>query len=368
MDEQTPIANVIPLRSRHSGDTPGSEGADVSGALRSGWLTQGREALRLQEAAATLTGAAHVIPVAGGGAALHIALLAAAFNPGDQVLLPAIAPVGLATLVVLSGGHPVFCDVVSPGSPMLDPDDVRARITPDTRAIVVVHGGGHPADLARLRRLADEHQLWLIEDCTHALGARLDGRSVGTVGHLGAFALEHTPDGGGFIVCDDAGLAQRLFTLRSSVGRPDGVRFEDAASGTLANGYRIDEEAAAAGIDRLDQLATVIASRRALAEQVRERAREYGLTVAFPPGYLPGADPTYEVLAVLGATADDALDLAVKSHSLGIASTRPRPLHHTPPFNAHVPRVVLPHAEEYGSRALELTPTRRLIETPFFSR
>jgi dTDP-4-amino-4,6-dideoxygalactose transaminase len=331
-------------------------------ALRSGWLTQGRQAQLLQARAIELIGVDHVVPVVGGGAALHLALLALDLAPGDDVLVPSLAPAALATLVVLARGHPVFCDIVSPSEPVLDPDDVARRITPTTRAIVVSHHGGYPASVERLRALADERGLSLVEDCIQALGATVGGRSVGTFGCFGAFALHGAPDGGGFVVAETETLALRLAELRSLTGRPNAMGFEHSVALTLVNDYRIDEAAAAAGVDQLADLPSIVRERRAIVDTVRQRAGRLGLTVAFAPEYLPAVAPACTTVTLLADSPEVIHDLAYKARRGHLDAVQPAPAYHALPFNAHVPRTSLAQVEEFCSRALELPATPMLQE------
>ncbi|HJW76174.1 MAG TPA: DegT/DnrJ/EryC1/StrS family aminotransferase, partial [Thermoleophilia bacterium] len=365
--------NVIPFP-RHPGETPGGlNGLNglkgfgavddaVGEALKSGWLTQGRELQELTERGVKLL-QRRVVPVAGGAAAAHLALLALDLDPGDEVVLPALVPPSLANLVLLAGGRPVFADIVAPESPVLDPDDVARRSTPATRVIVAYHPAGHPAPAAALAGLADSLGIPLIEVCWDALGARLAGRPVGTFGVAGAFALHRAPDGGGLVACAGDQLRGRIEELRSTaVGTSEEV-FEHDVEAFLGNGYRINEAAAAAGVRELETLAQRIAERRSIVERVR-RGATGTTTLAFAPGYLPTAEPSYDALPVLAPSTAAAASLANRARLARLGAVLPQPAYRFAPHNARLPRVLLPKTEEYCARAVELPVVEELLSFP----
>ncbi len=246
--------NVIPFP-RRPGERLDGLDESTNEALKSGWLTQGREARELARRGAELL-QREVVPVAGGVAAAHLALLALDLALGDEVVLPALVPPPLANLVLFAGGRPVFADIVAPETPVLDPHDVARRLSRATRAIIVYHTAGHPAPAEALAELADERGLALIEVCWDALGARLAGRPVGSFGVTGAFALQRTPDGGGLVACADDAVRGRIEGLRSTAAAPGDEIFEHDVETILGNGYRINEAAAAAGVRSIETPAT----------------------------------------------------------------------------------------------------------------
>jgi perosamine synthetase len=339
----------------------GALAEDANGVLKSGWLTQGKHAQDLRRRASELLGSREIVPVAGGSAALHLALLMLELQHGDEVIIPSIAHPGLATLVALAGGRPILADIVAPELPLLDPADTEARISAATRAILVTHTHGHPAPLPEFLALAEGHGLTLIEDCTHALGARLDGRPVGTFGDLGVFALQPLPDGGGLIVCADQETRRRLEGLRSHATQPGDDMFEHSVDITLANGYRIDEAAAAEGVRRLDRLDDELSERRALIARVRALIGD-DLRVVFADGYPAGAQWAAEVFALLAPSAVRARDMLALCRAAGLQASRPLALHHTPPFSHQLPRLDLPQTDAYHARAVELPVDSSLLE------
>jgi perosamine synthetase len=351
--------NVIPFprRAAESLDDFDDAGGE---ALKSGWLTQGREAQELTRRGAQLLQRG-VVPVAGGAAAAHLALLALDLARGDEVVLPALVPPSLANLVLFAGGRPVFADIVAPEVPVVDPAAVAGRVGPATRAILVYHTAGHPASTEEIAGLARERGVPLIEVCWEALGARLAGRPVGSFGLAGVFALQRTPDGGGLVACADDELRVRIEALRSTAATPDDEVFEHDVEAILGNGYRIDEAAAAAGVRAIETLERRIAERRTIVERLREPEGN-GATLLSFAGYPAKAEPSYDALPVLTPSPRHAAALAHRAHAAGLEAVIPQAVHRLAPHNAHLPRVSLERTEDYCSRAVELPVVEELLD------
>ena len=130
-------------------------------ALRSDWLTTGPRVNDFEDAMAKFTGASHGVAVNSGTAALHCAMHAIGIGAGDEVIVPAMTFVATANCVCYQGGTPIIADVCS-DTLLIDPEDVKRRITPRTKAIIAVDYAGQPADWDALRSLADEHGLVLV--------------------------------------------------------------------------------------------------------------------------------------------------------------------------------------------------------------
>jgi dTDP-4-amino-4,6-dideoxygalactose transaminase len=191
----------------------------VQAPVRDGWLVMGQYTEQLEQALCALLGSKHAIAVANCTAALHLSLLACDIGPGDEVLCPALTFVATANAIRYVGATPVFCESVGAHNFNIDPADVRAKLTPRTRAIMAVHFAGYPADMPALSAIAQEHNLMVFEDCAHALVSRLHGRACGTWGRCGSFSFfsnkNVTCGEGGAITTQDDELAARLKRLRS---------------------------------------------------------------------------------------------------------------------------------------------------------
>ena len=164
-----------------------------------------------------------------GTGALHIALLLSGVMPSDEVITTSMTAEPTNTVILQCGAKPIFADV-DPQTGNLDPTSVEAHVTSRTKAIVVVHYAGFPANLKELRRIADQAGIALIEDCAHALGARYHQDGIGTIGDYAIFsfqAIKHmtTVDGGILTMRDSSNVARarklRWFGLAKGVPRTD---------------------------------------------------------------------------------------------------------------------------------------------------
>lgn len=168
------------------------------------------------------TGAKHCIPTDHGTSALHLAFQALGIGPGDEVIVPGLTWVACATAPAMLGARPVLADI-NPHTLCIDALRVEPLITPRTRAVLVVHLYCSIAPLEELAALCRRHNLYLIEDCAQAHGARNNGRHVGTTGIIGTFSMQQgkpmTCGEGGCCITDDDVLADRIYRLRSDSRR-----------------------------------------------------------------------------------------------------------------------------------------------------
>ena len=224
----------------------------------------------------TTLGVDHAVVCNSGTTALVCALEACDIGPGDEVIVPSFTFISTANAVVSVGATPVFADV-EPERYGLDPESVEAHVTDDTAAIVPVHYAGRACRIHELARIADRHDLALVEDAAEAQGARADGEYVGTVGDAGMLSFcqnKVVASGeGGAVVTDDDELAERVRLLRSH-GRVSGDYFSSTGGGeytTLGSNYRMPDVVAAIGAAQLDRIEDLVARRRAVAGAYTER-------------------------------------------------------------------------------------------------
>lgn len=267
-----PIRPSLLPYARHQVDE--ADIAAVAKVLRSEWLTTGPMVGAFEAAFAAAVGAGCAVAVANGTAALHAAAAAAGVGPGSEVIVPAITFVASANCARYLGAEVRFADVRA-DSLCVDPSSVAALVTERTRAIVAVDFAGQPADYAELCAVAKQHQLVLIADAAHALGASYDGRSVGTLADLTAFSLhpvKHITTGeGGMVVTDNAELARSLVAFRSHGIAADHrvrerTRTWEYDMTSLGYNYRLSDVQCALGISQLAKAAGWLARRNAIAE------------------------------------------------------------------------------------------------------
>lgn len=190
--------------------------AEVVSCLRSGWLGTGPRTARFEREFATYKGAEHAVAFNSCTAALHISLLASGVGPGDEVITTPLTFCASVNAIIHAGATPVLADVDS-RTMNIDPQDIRRRITPHTRAILPVHFAGRPADMDEIMSIAREHNLVVIEDCAHAIETEYKGRKAGTFGDFGCFSFYVTKNvitgEGGMVITPSADRADRLKVL-----------------------------------------------------------------------------------------------------------------------------------------------------------
>jgi dTDP-4-amino-4,6-dideoxygalactose transaminase len=195
-------------------------------ALHSGkWGGANRRLLpELERKFADYHGAKHAVSVVNGTVAITVALLAAGIEPGDEVIVPSYTFIATATAVLLLGAIPVFVDVEE-DTLLLDPEKIEGLINPLTKAVIAVHIAGAPADMNRLREIADKHGLILMEDAAQAVGARWQGKGAGTLGDVATFSLQSSKNinagEGGMILTNDDHIADMAWSI-CNVGRLKG--------------------------------------------------------------------------------------------------------------------------------------------------
>ncbi|MET8800841.1 DegT/DnrJ/EryC1/StrS family aminotransferase [Nocardia sp. NPDC004568] len=242
---------------------------------------------RLEDGLQQYFGARYAVLTSSGTAALHSMYAACGIGPGDEVIVPAYTFFATATPLLHLGATPVLGDCDASGN--LDPDDVPRRITKRTKAIVVTHMWGMPAQIRRLKTLADSHGLPLLEDASHAHGASLGGQKLGTFGQAAAFSMNGpkplSAGEGGFVITDDEDVYHRVLLhgqynkrCRNEIpAHSDLSRFAVTGMGLK---HRIHPLAAAIALEQLSHLDEYLEGRQRIAEHIHDELRqEPGLTV-----------------------------------------------------------------------------------------
>jgi len=339
--------------------------------VRSGWWSMGPRVEEFEQEFAGFCGAAHGIAVANGTAALHLALLAVGCGPGDEVVVPSLNFVAAANTVKHTGAEPVFCDIVGPADLNLDPADIEAAVTPRTKALVVLHYGGYPCDMAAVDQVAEHHGLAVVEDAAHAPGASLGGRMCGTLGQVGCFSFfanKNLPVGeGGLMVTDDDELAARLRLLRShgmTTLTWDRHRGHASSYDVVLPGfnYRLDEVRAAIGLVQLRRLPEENAGRARIAARYREALGGHDeLTIPFDDGARTRVPSHHLAVVVLPEGAERA-DVRTALDGQGIQTSVHYPPIHT--FSAYRAdsRRPLPQTEAVAERLLTLPLHGRMTD------
>jgi perosamine synthetase len=236
----------------------------VSEAVLSGWISsRGAFLARFEEMFAAFCGTRVALTTSNGTTALHLALAALDLGPGDEVIVPTLTFIATANAVTYTGARPVFVDSEA-ATWNLDPAAIEAALTPRTKAIVVVHLYGHPADMGPILSIAQRHSLAVIEDAAEAHGARYRGRRVGGLADIGVFSFYGnkliTTGEGGMVVTDRADLAEAM-RIRRDHGMSPNRRYWHPV---LGFNYRMTNLQAAVGVAQMERIDEIIARKRSL--------------------------------------------------------------------------------------------------------
>jgi perosamine synthetase len=258
----------------------GEEEAEAAAAVvRSGWVAQGPRVAEFEREFAGHVQAGHGVAVSSCTTALHLGLHVLGVGPGDEVVVPSFSFIATANAVRYAGATPVFADV-DPLTGNITPQSVEAVATPRTRAVIGVHQGGVPFDVAAVAQLCDRLGAALLEDAACAAGSTYRGEPVGAGGGLAAWSFHPrkllTTGEGGMLTTSDADQAARMRRLREHGMSASAADRHQAATVVLEEydevgfNYRMTDMQAAIGLVQLAKLDQVIARRRELAARYHE--------------------------------------------------------------------------------------------------
>jgi dTDP-4-amino-4,6-dideoxygalactose transaminase len=339
----------------------GPEEADAAAdAVRSGWVADGPRVAAFEEAFAAEVGAAHGVAVSSCTTALHLCLYLLGVGPGDEVVVPSLSFIATANVVRHVGATPVFADI-DPFNGNLSAASVKDVLTEKTKAVILVHQGGHPADVDEMRAAVGD--VPIVEDAACAAGSTIRGRSVGAGSLLAAWSFHPrkllTTGEGGMITTDDPEWAARLRRLRShgmSVSAADRhaagdkVLLEEYTES--AYNYRMTDIQGGIGLVQVRRLAAIVANRRALAARYHELLAPLGVSSMRDPEYGTTNYQSFWIDLPDGAPSQvDVLSALAKD---GVSARRGIMAAHLEPAYAGHPHVALPDTERLTSRSIIL--------------
>lgn len=358
--------------------SPAIEDAEVDevvATMRSGWLGTGPKVARFEQAFRDYKGAGYPVAVNSCTAALHLSILAAGLQPGDEVITTALTFCATVNAIIHAGATPVVADV-DPVTMNMDPDDVEARITPRTRAILPVHFAGRACDMDRLMDLAARHNLKVIEDCAHAIETEYHGRKAGTFGAFGCFSFYVTKNvvtgEGGLVLTADEDAAARVKVLAlHGMSKDAWKRFGDEGYKhyqvvECGFKYNMMDIQAAIGLHQLDRVEPYWRRREDIWRRYMEAFADLPLVLPAPPE--PDTRHAYHLFTVLvdetraGIHRDAFLDgmtrenIGVGVHYLSI----PEHPYYQQTFG-WMPQQC-PHAERIGQQTVSLPLSARLTD------
>ncbi|MEO8642205.1 DegT/DnrJ/EryC1/StrS family aminotransferase [Pseudomonas sp.] len=327
----------------------GREKEYVNQCLDSTWISSRGEFIsRFESEFARYIGAEHATTVSNGTVALHLAMAALGLGPGDEVIVPTLTYVASVNTIMQTGASVVYAESLADTWNVSVPD-ISRRITPKTKAVMVVHLYGLACDMDEVVALCKEHNLLLIEDCAEAFGSLYKGQHVGTFGDVATFSFfgnkTITTGEGGMVVSKNKDVHERACHLKSQGVSKTREYWHDE----LAFNYRMTNICAAIGLAQLERADEIIALKRQVADWYREALEGLPLQMHAEQ---PGTRHSYWMCSVL--LDDPSQRQALRDHlkSKGI-ETRPlfAPAHHMPHCKTDE---TFPVAQDLSSRGMNL--------------
>jgi perosamine synthetase len=326
---------------------------DVIGVLKSGHLRQGAKTEEFEKGFCKRVGSKYAYAVNSGTAALHVSYLSV-LKPEDEVIVPAFTFIATASTVVYSNAKPVFADI-SEETFTIDPQDVNEKISPKTKAIAPVHLFGHAADMKALGEIAEDHDLYLVNDAAQAHGTRIDGRDVGALDDLNCYSFypskNMTTGEGGMVTTNERRLYEKGRLIRSH-GQES--KYYHTIFGL---NYRMTEIAAVIGLNQLEKLDMFLEKRKRNAETLTKALEK--IKGIRPPAAKSNVDHSFNVYSVLmdlsqfKCTRDEFVK-ALQAENIGCRVHYPTPLTKQPVFRENFKVDKCPVAESVSERIFSL--------------
>jgi len=352
---------MVPIARPHFGE---EEALATAETVRSGWVGQGPKVAELERAFAAYVGAPHAVAVSNCTAALHLAMVVSGIGPGDEVICPSLSYIATANSVRHAGATPVFADV-DEKTCTIDPVHAASLITPRTKALLIVHQFGMPADIDACKALCEQHGLLLIEDAACAVGSSYKGKNIGAHSDLVCFSFHPrkvmtTGGEGGMIVTSRSDIADRLRLLRQH-----GMSVNDRERHLSRNlmleeyllvgyNYKLSDVHASVGLVQLKKLEWMIAERRRIAALYQRAFSALPALQVFvePPDRTTNVQ-SY-VVRLRPSCALSRNDFMVSLLDAGIATRRVMVAHQEPVYAGSNVGLRLPVSESLADRAVLL--------------
>ena len=262
------MAYRIPLFDLNFDDCEAQAAYDT---IRSGWISTGPKNEQLEQRFVDMWQVAYAVSMTNCTSALHVCCKVCGLGPGDEVLVPSLTFAASVNSIRYVGATPVFCDIVGKGHINIDPKEIERKVTPKTKAVVVVHMAGFPARMDEIMAIAQKHELKVIEDACHGPLSEYKGRKLGTIGDCAAFSFfsnKNISTGeGGMFVTNNAEMAQQARLLRSHGMTTMSYQRASGHATTydileLGYNYRMDDIRAAIALEQLKKLPDDLERRR----------------------------------------------------------------------------------------------------------
>lgn len=319
------------------------EEKEIIDTLRSGWITLGPKTKKFEELLVEFTGAKYAIALNSCSAALHLAMKAIGIKKDDEVITTPFTFAATAHAIIHCGGKPVFVDI-DPKIFNIAPEKIEKKITTKTRAILPVDYGGQPVDLNAICRIAQKHNLYVVEDAAHTIGARYHGKNIGTIADLTCFSFHPvknmTTGDGGAIITNNAKFAEKIMVLRvngmdkESWKRNTSMGAWDYAVVDEGYKYHMNDIQASLGIHQIKKLEKFRQIREKLADEYNKQLA--GLKEVRVPYRMEDITHAHNIYAVLVDTSNlkisrNEIMEKLKEYNIG-SIVYFRPLHLQPYF------------------------------------
>jgi len=329
----------------------GNERMYVDECLDTTWISsKGRFVTEFENSFTKYIGVEYGTAVCNGTVAIHLAMVALGIGPEDEVIVPTFTYIASVNPIVQVGAIPIFVDS-DPITWQVDPSDILRKITPKTKAIVVVHLYGHPCNMDAIINIAREHALFIIEDCAEAIGSMYKGQKVGSFGDVACFSFfgnkTITCGEGGMVLTRDATLIDRLVHLKGQ----GLAKYREYWHDTIGFNYRMTNIQAAIGLAQLEQISEIIDKKQKIASLYQNLLSS--LDITFHTTQDNNVFHTYWMCSILTMSPKQRDPLREHLRKAGI-ETRPTfyPIHTMPMYSKRYERHRV--AEDVSLRGINL--------------
>ena len=348
---------------------------EVVSSMKTGWLGTGPKVARFEEDFKTYKAASYAVAVNSGTAALHLAMLVAGLGRDDEVITTPMTFCATVNAIIHTGAKPVLADV-DPVTMNIDPNQIEAKITPKTKAILPVHFAGRPCEMDAICDIAQRHNLKIIEDCAHAIETEYHGKKAGTFGEFGCFSFYVTKNvatgEGGMVLTRNEDDAARIKTLGlHGMSKDAWNRFSDEGYKhyqvmDCGFKYNMMDLQAAIGIHQLARVEQNWQRRQAIWNRYNSTFKD--LPIDTPAQIAPNTRHAYHLYTILicerqtGISRDAFLDLMTK-HNIGVGVhylSIPEHPYYQQTYGWKLKDY--PHAMKIGRRTVSLPISAKLTE------
>lgn len=347
----------LPFIPVYQPDLSGNEKIYVNDCLDTQWISSiGIYTDRFEKYFSDYIGSADAIGVSNGTVALHLALHCLNIGPGDEVIVPTFTYIASVNAIKQTGATPIFVEC-NAGDWLIDVADVARKITQRTKAIMPVHLYGAICDMPALKKLADAHDIFLVEDCAEAMGSTLNGQHVGTFGDIGTFSFfgnkTVTTGEGGMVTANDPVLSARLRKVKGQGQSLDRRYWHDE----IGFNYRMTNICAAIGLAQMERIDQILFRKRQISALYRKLLED---TPAIFQARQAGVESSDWLVSILLPKAVNREELM---HSMRQQNIDTRPVfycaHHMPMYKLEVK---FPTSERIAAHGISLPSYPALID------